>query len=155
MSETIAIRAGDARDHGFVLDLGQRTVMDSVAAFRDPIPAMVHVSYERLLRFAFDQPHLLFVAHDGERRLGFLLLLDTLPDEVTMTPQAFIAYTAVEPFARRKGVASSLLERAEAYARTHGLPYMSLMVTEDNLPARALYERAGFVTERRLLCKIL
>jgi len=35
------------------------------------------------------------------------------------------------------------------------LPYMSLMVTEENEAARALYERAGYVTERRLLSKPL
>jgi ribosomal protein S18 acetylase RimI-like enzyme len=32
---------------------------------------------------------------------------------------------------------------------------MSLMVTDENAAARALYERAGYVTERRLLCKPL
>jgi len=30
-----------------------------------------------------------------------------------------------------------------------------LMVTEDNAAARAVYERAGYLTERRLLCKPL
>ena len=32
---------------------------------------------------------------------------------------------------------------------------MALMVTEENAAARALYERAGYRTERRLLCKTL
>jgi ribosomal protein S18 acetylase RimI-like enzyme len=32
---------------------------------------------------------------------------------------------------------------------------MALMVTEENAAARRLYERAGYRTERRLLCKAL
>jgi hypothetical protein len=32
---------------------------------------------------------------------------------------------------------------------------MALMVTEDNGAARELYAQAGYVTERRLLCKPL
>ena len=56
---------------------------------------------------------------------------------------------------RRGGVGSALLERAEDEARKRGAPYMALMVTEENAAARALYERAGYLTERRLLCKAL
>jgi hypothetical protein len=32
---------------------------------------------------------------------------------------------------------------------------MGLMVTDDNAAALAVYERAGYFTERRLLCKPL
>ncbi|MHB8357563.1 MAG: GNAT family N-acetyltransferase [Vulcanimicrobiaceae bacterium] len=47
------------------------------------------------------------------------------------------------------------MEAAEDEARRRGLPYMGLMVTEDNAAARALYDSAGYLTERRLLCKRL
>jgi ribosomal protein S18 acetylase RimI-like enzyme len=87
--------------------------------------------------------------------VGFLVLLYDLPDEVTLTAQAFVAYTAVEPFARGRGVGRALLEAAEAAAREAGLQYVSLMVTEDNDAARALYDRAGFQTERRMMTKRL
>jgi ribosomal protein S18 acetylase RimI-like enzyme len=48
-----------------------------------------------------------------------------------------------------------LLASIEAYARKRGLPYLSLMVTEENSPARQLYESAGFTTERRMMTKAL
>jgi ribosomal protein S18 acetylase RimI-like enzyme len=78
-----------------------------------------------------------------------------LPDEVTLEPQAFIAYMAVEPHARRQGVAAALLAGAEAAARERGRTHVALMVTEENDAARELYAQAGYFTERRLLCKIL
>jgi len=83
------------------------------------------------------------------------LMLDQLPDEVTSLPQGFVAYMAVEPEARRSGVARALLAAAEDEAKRRSLPYMALMVTEENAAARALYEDAGYRTERRLLCKEL
>ena len=85
-----------------------------------------------------------------------MLLLDDLPDDVTAMPQGFVAYMAVEPVARGgAGIGTALLTAAEDEARRRGLPYMALMVTDENAPARALYDRAGYVTERRLLCKAL
>ncbi len=149
------VRQGRLDDRAFVEDLGKRTILDSVAAFRFVNEPLAALSYERLLRFAYDQSHVLLIAERGGRRAGFVLLLDTLPDEVTMLPQGFIAYMAVEPDLRRLGVAAGLLEAAEDEARRRGLPYMGLMVTEDNAAARALYDRAGYLTERRLLCKRL
>ena len=151
----ITVRQGRLDDRAFVEDLGKRTILDSVAAFRFVNEPLAALSYERLLRFSYDQSHVLLIAEHGGRRAGFVLLLDTLPDEVTMLPQGFVAYMAVEPDLRRLGVAAGLLEAAEDEARRRGLPYMGLMVTEDNAAARALYDRAGYLTERRLLCKRL
>jgi ribosomal protein S18 acetylase RimI-like enzyme len=152
----VTLRAGGAADRAFVTDLGRRTVLDSVSAQRSAPPAFVELSYEQLVDFAFDRSYALFIAETSlEGRVGFLLMLDQLPDEVTGMPQGFIAYMAVEPDARRQRVASRLLDAAEDAARVRGLPYVALMVTEDNAPAREFYAQAGYVTERRLLCKRL
>lgn len=151
----IAIRSGTAQDRAFAQDLGKRTMSDSVAAFRSYNPAMLEVSYENLLDFVFGQSHVFLVAEESGARMGFILLLDTMPDEVTRMPQAFVAYMAVEPSAQGRGIGKRLLTAAEDEARRRGLPYMGLMVTEDNAAARALYESAGYFTERRLLCKPL
>lgn len=130
-------------------------MVDSVASFRYAIPAMLDASYERLLEIVFSQSHVFLVAeHDGAPA-GFILMLDSMPDEVTRMPQGFIAYMAVEPDARKRGVGGALLRAVEDEARRRGLPYIGLMVTEENGAARALYEHAGYVTERRLLCKTL
>ena len=61
----------------------------------------------------------------------------------------------VEPDARRRGIATALLAEAEKIARERKLPCIAMMVTEENDTARRVYERAGFVTERRLMCKPL
>jgi ribosomal protein S18 acetylase RimI-like enzyme len=151
----VSIRSGTARDRNFLRDLGLRTIASSASAIREADPAAVHVNYERLLDFLFEQSHVLLVAESFEKRVGFLVMLDTLPDEITGAPQAFIAYMAVEPHARRLHVATALLERAEQIAREKGLPSIALMVTEENRAARELYARAGFATERRLLAKTL
>ena len=62
---------------------------------------------------------------------------------------------AVKPERRGAGIGTALLAAAEDEARRCGLPYMALMVTEENAVARRLYERAGYQTERHLLCKAL
>ena len=151
----VVVREGTRADHAFVLDLGKRTMPDSVASFRYYNPALLEASYEGLLDFAFSQQHLLFVAEVSQERAGFLLALDSLPDEVTRLPQMFVAYMAVEPSARRRGIGRHLLTAAVDAAQDRGLPYVGLMVTEENEAARRLYEGAGFLTERRLLCKPL
>ena len=156
LNPTFALRRGDARDLAFVLELGKRTTPDSVSALRTPAPALLEASFAHLVEFVMERSHVLLVAEDDlEGKLGFLLMLDDLPDEVTGLPQGFIAYMAVEPDARRRGVAVRLLGEAENAARALGLPCMALMVTEDNLAARELYAQAGYATERRLLCKPL
>ncbi|HKU67944.1 MAG TPA: GNAT family N-acetyltransferase [Candidatus Baltobacteraceae bacterium] len=149
------IRDGRVDDRPFVEDLGKRTMGDSVAKFRYVNEAMLEASYEGLLDFVWRQSHVLLVAEHRGKRAGFVLMLDTMPDEVTRMPQGFVAYMAVEPSVRTRGIGSRLLAAAEDEARRRGLPYMGLMVTEENAAARALYERAGYLTERRLLCKPL
>lgn len=152
---TVRVRTALAGDWTFVEDLAKRTVMESVAAFRHASPELVQVALERLLETVDEQSHVALVAECDGERAGFLLMLDTLPDEVTSMPQGFIAYMAVEPAWQRHGVGTALLASAEDEARRRHLPYMALMVTEDNAAARALYERSGYLTERRLLCKEL
>ena len=139
-----------------MLDLGRRTIADSLSSLRRVPPFMVEASYVRLVDFAFDQPYVLLIAGSAlEGPVGFILLLDRLPDEVTGVPQAFVAYMAVEPEARRHGIGARLLAAAEDVARNNGLAFLALMVTEENEAARELYAQAGFTTERRLLCKPL
>ncbi len=151
----LLIREGRADDRPFVTELGKSTMTDSVAPFRHVNHSLLEASYEGLLDFVFGQSHVLILAESGGRRAGFVLMLDAMPDEVTRMPQGFVAYMAVEPSMRGRGIGSRLLAAAEEESRRRGLPYMGLMVTEHNAAARALYERAGYLTERRLLCKPL
>jgi ribosomal protein S18 acetylase RimI-like enzyme len=151
----LSIRAAAPKDDAFIESLGKRTVMDSVSALRHPVVEDVVENFGRLLRVVSRREHKTIIAEADGKPAGFLIMLDSLPDEVTGGDQAFIAYMAVEREHRGGGVGAALLQEAEDEARAMGAPYISLMVTEENDPARALYERAGYLTERRLLCKML
>lgn len=142
-------------DRDFVKRLGEQSVMPSVGSLRPASEAKAREAFDRLCEVVEGQSHVTLIAQRNGERVGFLLLLDELPDEVTLLPQAFIAYMAVEPSLRRNGVGAALLAAAEDEARRRGLPYMALMVTEENADARRLYARFGYYTERRLLCKPL
>ena len=150
-----AIRAGTPRDVAWMIELGRRTLGDSVSGLREAEPARIAESFDRLIEFALAQSHVLLVAEDTLQPLGYILFLDAMPDEVTGSAQAFVVYVAVEPEARRRGIGRALFTAAEAAARDRGLPYLTFMVTEENLAARELYAQLGYATERRQLCKRL
>ena len=58
---------------------------------------------------------------------------------------ALVTSMWVEPTARRRGVATALLEACEGWARDGGCLRIELEVAELNPDARLLYERAGFL----------
>ena len=155
MNALVEVRRGDREDREFVRDLGRRSAASSISPVREARHDDVLDAFDHLAQFVYGRRHELLIAEEHGAPVGFLLLLLDIPDEVTLAPQAFVAYMAVEPAALRRGVGRALLEAAEAYGRAAGRPHMSLMVTEDNAAARALYEGAGFVTERRMLTKPL
>jgi ribosomal protein S18 acetylase RimI-like enzyme len=155
VNATVVVRAGDRADREFVRDLGRRSATSSVSAVRVARHDDVLDSFERLAEFVYGRRHDVLIAERNGERVGFLLLLYDIPDEVTLTEQAFVAYTAVEPSARDRGVGRALIDAVDGFARAQGLRYVSLMVTEDNAPARTLYDHTGFVTERRMMTKVL
>jgi ribosomal protein S18 acetylase RimI-like enzyme len=142
-------------DRDFVKTLGRGSAISSVGTMRRVAQAAPGVAFDRLYEVVESQSHLTFIAYENDQRVGFLLLLDQLPDEVTLMDQAFVAYMAVDPARRGSGVGTALLAAAEVAAKRRGLPHIALMVSEENDVARSLYERGGYRTERRLLCKAL
>jgi ribosomal protein S18 acetylase RimI-like enzyme len=155
MNGAIALRRGTVRDRAFVLDLGKRVSPTSVSSLRIALPPLVEGAYERLVEYVIAREHDVIVAEVDGVPAGFTLLIYDLPDEITLTEQGFVAYMAVEPAQQRRGIARALLENVEELARRRGLPYLSLMVTEENEAARELYSGAGFHTERRMMTKSL
>lgn len=155
MSDAIAIRRGTVRDRAFVVDLGRRVSPTSVSSMRTALPPLVEGAYERLVEYVLAREHDILIAEADGLAAGFALLIYDLPDEITLTEQTFIAYMAVEPASQRQGIGRALLGSIEDHARRRGLPYLSLMVTEENAAARGLYAAAGFTTERRMMTKVL
>jgi [ribosomal protein S18]-alanine N-acetyltransferase len=73
-----------------------------------------------------------------DERGGFLLGRVTVDEAEVLT-------LAVAPHARRQGIARSLLEAACKETRLRGGQTMFLEVAVNNVPARELYRRFGFV----------
>ena len=96
-----------------------------------------------------------FVAEDAAGRfLGYIILGELRP---FFSPAAvgFVYDLWVHPDHRRSGVARFLLGEAEAWARARGYAKIKLEVAEQNRGAMALYEKAGYATERNYLGKRL
>ncbi len=76
------------------------------------------------------------------------IILEAAPDGFVMVQaaadEAEILTLAVRPTARRKGVATALVETAAQRVELAGAGRLFLEVAEDNLAARALYARLGF-----------
>jgi len=147
------VRRARSDDAAFVDALGEKSAETSISRVRPADPAVVARSFRRLSEFCRERPLVTLIAERDGERVGFLVLLVDVPDEVTQARQGFIAYMAVSPKVRRSGVARALLGAAVEEARGQGLPHLSLMVSNDNAPARALYAAAGFVDERTLMTK--
>jgi len=81
-----------------------------------------------------------FVAHDGERFLGTISVIEN--DEDSRPQYApWIAALWVEPEARRHGIGAALVERASASAFAAGAKRLYLLTRERR---RAYYEELGW-----------
>ena len=76
-------------------------------------------------------------ALDDADLVGFILCR-------TAADEAEVLTLATAPAARRRGIASTLLDQAAIRALQEGAAALFLEVAEDNAPARALYAASGF-----------
>jgi ribosomal protein S18 acetylase RimI-like enzyme len=81
--------------------------------------------------------------------LRALVVLSLLAHEGVRPDEAYLDELAVAPWARRRGVGRALLEACVREGRRAGRRRLTLGVTTDNAPARALYAAAGFEETRR------
>ena len=63
---------------------------------------------------------------------------------------AFLTELYLVASARARGLGRECLAHAERIARAHDAHALHLMVRDENLPARKLYARAGYVSPPRL-----
>ncbi|MFC1873014.1 GNAT family N-acetyltransferase [Chloroflexota bacterium] len=63
-----------------------------------------------------------------------------------------VSMMGVLPAERGKGMARRALEAGIEYLRCKGVSYIELTVDADNMPARRLYQRAGFVEDHATIC---
>ena len=57
--------------------------MSSIGSLRPVTEREAGVAFERLFAIVENQSHCTFIAQEDGERIGFLLMLDELPDEVT------------------------------------------------------------------------
>jgi GNAT superfamily N-acetyltransferase len=89
--------------------------------------------------------HIMFLAEDAERPVGLAFgLLDPARADTGR-----VAGMWVDPELRGRGLGRALLDAVVGWARGRGLTRLELWVTEGNLAATALYQRAGFRTTGR------
>ena len=62
--------------------------------------------------------------------------------------RGWINYLAVSPGYRRQGIATQLMQKAEALLKKAGCPKINLQVRETNQAVIAFYERLGYANDR-------
>jgi len=87
-----------------------------------------------------------FIGWNDARAVGFIQLFPTF-STVHLGPGLILEDLFVEPDARGAGVATQLLDAANAYAREIGAVGMFLETAMDNATAQRVYERNGWHRE--------
>lgn len=113
----------------------------------DPVGARAFLS-ERLAR----KDSVIYLASESmdDPALGFVQLYPSF-SSVAMKPLWILNDLFVTKDARGRGVAEQLIRRAERHARQANARGLILETAIDNLPARRLYERLGWVVEKDFL----
>lgn len=78
------------------------------------------------------------VAEENGRVLGYMGMY-------VVEDQGFVSNLAVDPGARRRGIASALLSEQIEYAKRNAMTELMLEVRASNADAIRLYERFGFI----------
>ena len=95
---------------------------------------------EKMLAEHLANPCSLTLAAVGDtgRLLGYVGLL-------AVVDEGYITNVAVRPDCCRQGVAGGLLDALEAQGKERELAFLTLEVRQSNAPARALYEKLGYL----------
>jgi len=151
----ISVRPARLDDRAFIDELGVASAAETVSPLRVVPHHVAAEGFRKLFEYCETRSRAVLVAERDGQRAGFAILLFDVVDEVSQRTQAFVAYMAVAPPHRRRGVAMALLAAAEEEARRVGLSHLTLMVTEAATPARSLYAKAGFFDERVQMTKAI
>ncbi len=94
---------------------------------------------EQLLSQLPNGRHELLVAQTEDGPIGYVGMMFILDE-------GYISNVAVAPACRRQGIADTLIEELINRASVHELSFVTLEVRAGNEPAKALYEKHGFVS---------
>jgi mycothiol synthase len=132
----------------FTADLAEDARLARNDAFRDHWRADQMTAGEWAYFLSYDsfRPAFSYLAYDGAEPLGVLISHEyDACTELTGILDLYVATVATRRSARKRGIASALLSRALADARSAGFTAASLKVDADSpTGAFGLYQRAGF-----------
>ena len=106
--------------------------LDDPAAARD----FLHARFER-------GESVIFIAHDDDLALGFVQLYPSF-SSVGLARTFILNDLFVLELARRRGIASRLIDAALDYASNVGALRVTMSTAIDNTPAQALYSSEGW-----------
>lgn len=86
----------------------------------------------------------IFIAILNGEHVGFLTIVGNAAKRAAHRAEICIG---VQADARRKGIATKLLQKGEEWAASKGISRLELTVVENDKPARKLFEKAGYVSE--------
>lgn len=154
------IREGDVRDWPFLYSLGKEVIPVSVSPWREQSMDDTLRYRERNLKgfwtWIQQTDSKVFIAENDQKEpVGYLVLYPTSREELTGVLQGWIMDLAVLPNSRKQGIGERLLEKAVSYCQDNGILYLGLAVSTHNVQALRLYEKMGFIEERKLMVKLL
>ena len=86
----------------------------------------------------------IFIAILNGEHVGYLLIIGNAAKRAAHRAEVCLG---LQTHARRKGIATQLLQKAEEWATSKGISRLELTVVEEDKPARKLFEKAGYVSE--------
>jgi ribosomal protein S18 acetylase RimI-like enzyme len=150
----LQIRPFQPADSSQVLALAPR-LTEGVAPRRDP--AAVRRAAQNWVQTSIDAAakpgHAVYVAIARGRVVGVV----SIREQAHFTGQvdAYVGELAVASGMTRRGIATGLMNAAEAWAAERGLAFLALHTGAANQPARSLYRRLGYHEEELLLTKAI
>lgn len=107
---------------------------------------IAHLQWGDKVRFWFDAPRKELYKKYGRKNTRRFLLGKRVFQMDVQDGDCYLAHLAVAEGHQGKGIGSMLLDASKEFASDHGFTRLTLIVSEKNPGARALYERNGFET---------
>jgi ribosomal protein S18 acetylase RimI-like enzyme len=130
------------RANGEDADAIGRLLHDFNREYDEPTPAPEQLA-DRIRELLAGDPTIVLLTGDGPDGLAVLRLRPSLWSRAL---ECYLAELYVIPERRRQGLGLALMEATMATAREAGADHIDLGTGEDDVGARALYERLGFVS---------
>ncbi len=144
----LTIRSATSNDVGTLVDL----MTDFYAEANHPLPpAQATRAFQALL--AEHQLGAIWLAEDATTAVGHVVLTLSFSMDAGGL-RAFIDDLYVRPGSRGRGVGAALLAAVQSACVERGVQALHVEVGADNLTARRLYERAGYMNGGHLLLSL-